>query len=60
MHTDLMAGRPLELEARNGAVIRAGQAVKVPTPINDLIYAALKPYAEERGEVSVDRSADGG
>ncbi len=49
MHTDLMAGRPLELEALNGAVGRAGQAVKVPTPINDLIYAALKPYAEGRG-----------
>ena len=49
MHTDLMAGRPLELEALNGAVVRAGQAVKVPTPINDLIYAALKPYAEGRG-----------
>ena len=45
MHADIMAGRPLELEALNGAVVRAGQRVKVPTPINDLIYAALKPYA---------------
>jgi len=45
MHTDLEAGRPLELEALNGAVVRAGQAVNVPTPLNDLIYAALKPYA---------------
>ena len=49
MHTGLMAGRPLEREARHGAVVRAGQAVKVPTPINALIYAALKPYAEGRG-----------
>ena len=49
MHTDLMAGRPLELEALNGAVVRAGQEVQIPTPINDLIYAALKPYAEGRG-----------
>ena len=45
MHTDLMAGRPLELEALNGAVVRVGQEVQIPTPINDLIYAALKPYA---------------
>ncbi len=45
MHADIMAGRPLELEALNGAVVRAGQQVAVPTPINDLIYAALKPYA---------------
>ncbi len=45
MHADLTAGRPLELEALNGAVVRAGQAANSPTPINDLIYAALKPHA---------------
>ena len=43
MHTDVMAGRPLELEALNGAVVRAGRAAGVPTPINDVIYAMLKP-----------------
>lgn len=48
MHTDIEAGRPLELEALNGAVVRAGQAANTPTPINDLIYAALKPYARGR------------
>ncbi len=49
MHADLMAGRPLELEALNGAVVRAGGAANVPTPINDVIYAALKPYANGTG-----------
>ena len=44
MHADLVAGRPLELEALNGAVVRAGESAGVPTPINDVIYAALKPY----------------
>jgi 2-dehydropantoate 2-reductase len=43
MHTDVMAGRPLELEALNGAAVRAGRAAGVPTPINDVIYAMLKP-----------------
>ncbi|NQW22005.1 MAG: 2-dehydropantoate 2-reductase [SAR202 cluster bacterium] len=43
MHTDLVAGRPLELEALNGAVIRAGKKAGVATPINDVIYAMLKP-----------------
>jgi 2-dehydropantoate 2-reductase len=43
MHTDILVGRPLELEALNGAVIQAGQAVNVSTPINDVIYAMLKP-----------------
>jgi 2-dehydropantoate 2-reductase len=43
MHSDIMVGRPLELEALNGAVVRAGRAAEVPTPINDVIYAMLKP-----------------
>ena len=46
MHTDVVAGRPLELDALNGAVIRAGRAGGVPTPINDVIYAMLKPLAD--------------
>ena len=46
MHADIMAGRPLELEALTGAVVRAGQSVGIATPINDLIYAMLKPYAD--------------
>ena len=44
MHADLLAGRPLELEALNGAAVRAGEKSGVPTPINDVIYAMLKPY----------------
>ncbi len=48
MHADLLAGRPLELEALNGAVVRAGETAGVPTPINDVIYAALRPYAGGR------------
>ncbi len=45
MHADLMAGRPMELETLNGAVVRAGEAAGVATPINDVIYAALKPFS---------------
>ena len=44
MHADITAGRPLELDALNGAVVRTGKAAGVPTPINDVIYAMLKPY----------------
>ena len=43
LHTDVMAGRPLELETFAGAVVRAGRAGGVPTPINDVIYVMLKP-----------------
>ena len=46
MHADIMAGRPLELEALNGAVVRAGRMAQVPTPINNLIYAMVKPFKD--------------
>ncbi len=44
MHTDLIAGRPLELDALTGAIVKAGQVFNEPTPINNLIYALLEPY----------------
>ncbi|MBM3942244.1 MAG: 2-dehydropantoate 2-reductase [SAR202 cluster bacterium] len=49
MYADLLAGRPLELEALNGAAVRAGKRAGVATPMNDVIYAMLKPYAEGVG-----------
>jgi 2-dehydropantoate 2-reductase len=51
MHTDLSAGRPLELEALNGAVVRLGRELGVPTPVNDTLYSALLPHRE--GAVSL-------
>ena len=42
---DLEHGRRLEIEAWNGALVRYGKAAGVPTPVNDVIYACLKPYA---------------
>jgi 2-dehydropantoate 2-reductase len=40
---DLMAGRPSELEAHTGAVVRLGQEVGVPTPLNTFVYHSLLP-----------------
>ena len=45
MYSDLLEKRPMELESLTGAVIRAGSNIGCRTPINDLIYAMLKPYA---------------
>ena len=33
-------------ERINGAVIRMGHEVNLPTPLNFAVYAALKPYAD--------------
>jgi 2-dehydropantoate 2-reductase len=40
---DLMAGRPSELDAHTGAVVRLGQEMGVPTPLNSFIYQSLLP-----------------
>ena len=43
MKRDLMRGRPSELEALAGAVVRLGQALGVPTPVNTFLYHSLLP-----------------
>lgn len=45
MLVDLEHGRRLEVEALNGTLARLGREVGVPTPVNDFVYACLKPYA---------------
>lgn len=39
---DLEAGKPLEVEALNGVVVRKGKAVGIPTPLNFTLYGLLK------------------
>ena len=43
MQRDVEEGRPTELEALSGAVVRLGREVGVPTPVHDVLYAALLP-----------------
>jgi 2-dehydropantoate 2-reductase len=46
MQRDIMAGRPSELEAQTGAVVRFGRESAVPTPVHDEIYAELLPLEQ--------------
>jgi 2-dehydropantoate 2-reductase len=53
LQRDLAEGRPSELEAWTGAVVRLGRESGVPTPMHDEIYAALRPLEREaRGRIS--------
>jgi 2-dehydropantoate 2-reductase len=53
MQRDLMEGRPSELEAQTGAVVRLGRAAGVATPLHDVAWSALLPLEKRaRGEVS--------
>ncbi len=52
MQRDIMEGRPSELEAQNGAVVRMGQETGVATPINAFIYHSLLPMElRARGQI---------
>lgn len=43
MLRDLEAGRPTEIDALNGAVVRLGREVGVPTPANLAVTGCLRP-----------------
>jgi 2-dehydropantoate 2-reductase len=43
---DLAAGRRIEIEAFNGAIVRLGREHNIPTPPNFAVYAALIPHAD--------------
>jgi 2-dehydropantoate 2-reductase len=45
---DLNGGRRMELDYLSGAIARLGRQCGVATPVNDTLYAALKPYKEGR------------
>lgn len=52
MQRDLMAGRPSELEAQVGAVVRLGDRLGVAVPVHKLMRAALLPLERRaRGEL---------
>jgi len=52
MQRDIMEGRPSELEAQTGAVVRLGLELSVPTLVNTFIYNALLPQEKKaRGEI---------
>ena len=51
LQRDISAGKPSELEAWNGAVVRLGLETGVPTPLHEFIYHSLLPSERRaRGE----------
>ena len=56
MQRDIMEGRPSELEAVNGAVVRLGREMDVATPVNRFIYAALAPMEAKARKAVLDAS----
>ncbi|MEV0286443.1 MULTISPECIES: 2-dehydropantoate 2-reductase [unclassified Kribbella] len=49
LQRDILAGRPHELDAWTGAVVRLGDRAGVPTPVNSFLYEIAAARAEGRG-----------
>jgi len=43
LQRDIMEGRPSELEAQVGTIVRMGQEYNIPTPVHTMIYHSLLP-----------------
>jgi 2-dehydropantoate 2-reductase len=43
LQRDIVEGKPSELEAWNGAVVRLGREAGVPTPLHEFLYDSLLP-----------------
>jgi len=55
LQRDIMAGRPSELEAQIGAVVRFGKEAEVATPQHTFIYRSLLPLElRARGQLQFD------
>lgn len=53
MQRDIMEGRPSELDAQIGVIVRLGESLGVPTPVNKFILDCLMPQERRaRGEIS--------
>jgi 2-dehydropantoate 2-reductase len=46
MQRDIMEGRPSELEAQVGAVVRSGEMLGVAVPVHRMIYESLLPLEQ--------------
>ena len=52
LQRDVMEGRPSELDAQAGALVRLGEQVDVATPLHGFIYHSLLPMEmQARGEI---------
>ncbi|MGA2349242.1 MAG: 2-dehydropantoate 2-reductase [Terracidiphilus sp.] len=46
MLADRMAGRPMEIDARNGVIVRKGEKHGISTPLNRMTVALLEAFGE--------------
>jgi len=52
---DLEAGKPIEVEALQGAVVRRSRAAHIDTPVMETLYAVLREHKEPRHTRNAER-----
>jgi 2-dehydropantoate 2-reductase len=52
MLADRLAGRPMEIDARNGVIVRLGRKHGIAAPMNALMVALLEAV-QEKGDRSI-------
>jgi len=45
LHYDMTRGKPMEIEALHGAVVRSARRAGIEVPMNEAVYAILEPWA---------------
>ncbi len=50
LHADRLAGRPIEIDARNGVIVRLGKKHGIPTPCNQMAVALLETMVQAKIE----------
>ncbi|NEW80530.1 MAG: 2-dehydropantoate 2-reductase [Gelidibacter sp.] len=58
LQRDMMEGKPSELEAQNGTIVKMGMELGIPTPVNDFIYDCLLPQ-EKKSRFRSTKCEDG-
>jgi 2-dehydropantoate 2-reductase len=52
LQRDVMAGRPSEIDAQAGALVRLGEQAQIPTPLHAFLFHAIWPLElKARGEI---------
>jgi 2-dehydropantoate 2-reductase len=52
LHYDLTHGKPMELEALHGTIVRRARANGVEVPMNEAVYAILEPWADRNARTT--------
>jgi 2-dehydropantoate 2-reductase len=52
LHADRLEGRPMEVDARNGAIVRLGRKHGIPTPANKMAVMLLDILSEKGSEAT--------